>query len=238
MLRKIVRIDEEKCTGCGECVGACVEGAIEIVDGKARLVGETYCDGLGACLGECPEGAITIEERESEPFDAEAVAKRQASAAKGSEQQPHTCPGSMAREIRRRPSPGAAAPAPGAASELTHWPVQLALVPPDAPYFRDADVLLVADCVPFALGDFHARLLHGHAVVIGCPKLDNPDFYIEKLTRILATAGVKSLTVVHMEVPCCFGLTHIARSAMAACGCESPMRDVTVGIDGEVRDES
>ncbi len=233
MRRKIIEIDEEKCTGCGECVDSCIEGAIQIVNGKAKLVKDSYCDGLGACLKDCPEGALTIEERDVEPFDEKATKKHVESAAHA-RPKPCACPGTMTRQIERRP--GAAA-AEGVASELTQWPVQLTLVSPEAPYFQDANLLLVADCVPFAMGDFHARFLRGRAVAVGCPKLDDPGFYVEKLAEILKHSAIKSLTVVHMEVPCCFGLRRIADQALAASGKDIPLRDVTIGIDGEVRSE-
>jgi len=237
MLRKIVRIDEEKCDGCGQCVPACAEGAIRIIDGKARLVSETYCDGLGACLGECPNGAITIEEREADGFDKEAAkehVRRQAMKAAGAAS---GCPGTMAREIKRESRERRWVPIASAQSQLTHWPVQLKLVAPDAAYFHDADLLLVADCVPFALADFHERLLRGKPVVVGCPKLDDANFYIEKLAEILKASSIKSLTVVHMEVPCCHGLTRIANAALAVSGQDVPCGDVTIGISGEVLEE-
>jgi len=235
MLRKIVKIDEEKCTGCGDCATACAEGAIEMVDGKARLVSDTYCDGLGACLGTCPADAITIEEREAKPFDEEATEKRIA-AAVSEKPLPCGCPGSMSYEIKREPASESEASAVAAQSELTHWPVQLALVPPDAPYFREADLLLVADCVPFALAGFHGRFLRGRPVVVGCPKLDDPEAHTRKLAEVLSHSTIQSLTVVYMEVPCCSALTRIAESAIAASGKEIPLREVTVTIDGKVRD--
>ena len=234
--RKIIHIDEEKCNGCGQCVDACAEGAIALVDGKARLVSETYCDGLGACIGECPQGAITIEEREAEAFDEEAAKAHAAQQAAENEPMACGCPGSMVKQIEREASCPHEAAAP-ARSELTNWPVQLTLAPPGAPYLEGADLLLVADCVPFALADFHARVLRGKPVVVGCPKLDNPEFYAEKLTEILKASSIKSLTVVHMEVPCCSALTRIAETALGACGKELPFRDVTVGIEGEIADE-
>ena len=237
MTRKIIKIDEERCTGCGECVTACAEGAIEIIDGKAKIVSETYCDGLGACLGTCPEDAISIEERDAEPFDEEAAKQHVADQSNARAPAGGTCPGSAARTIECS-TPPSDGPGPDATpSQLSHWPVQLKLVAPDAPYFRGANLLLTADCVPFAMGDFHTRLLRGRPVVVGCPKLDDVDFYIDKLTRVLQESAVRSLTVVHMEVPCCFGLKHIAEAAVTKCGKRIPIHDVTVSIGGEVKEE-
>jgi ferredoxin len=235
-MRKIVRIDEEKCNGCGECATACAEGAIEIIGGKARLASEDYCDGLGACLGECPQGAITIEEREAPPFD-EAAARKHLHAPEAEKPILSGCPGSAARELRPRTAAPAGASQSSTPSELTHWPVQLKLVAPNAPYFKEAHLLLAADCVPFAMADFHPRFLRGKTVVVGCPKLDNSSFYVEKLAEIIKHSSLKSLTVVHMEVPCCFGLSHIAEEAMSAAGRKVPLRDVTIGIQGEVKSE-
>jgi ferredoxin len=237
MQRKIVKIDQEKCNGCGQCATACAEGAIEIVDGKARLVSETFCDGLGNCLGECPEGAITVEEREAVPFDEEAVDKH-LKELESKSRLPCGCPGTMARQLERHSAPQTPPSGQPMPSELAHWPVQLTLLPPVAPFLRDADLLLVADCVPFALPDFHSRFLRGRAVAVGCPKLDDPDFYVEKLTEILKRSSLKSLTVIHMEVPCCSGLTRIAAAALAASGSEIPARDITVSIQGEVIEET
>ena len=239
-LRKIVKIDEEKCTGCGLCVPSCAEGAIQVIDGKAKLVSEIYCDGLGACLGECPEDAITIEDREADEFDEEAAKDHvQKLAATKKEKLPCGCPGTMVKELKR---PAAATTAPSSSdeatpSELSNWPLQLKLVPPMAPYFEGADLLLVADCVPFALADFHKKLLRGKPVVVGCPKLDDPDYYVQKLADILKTSSINSLTVVHMEVPCCSGLTYIAEKAFEASGADIPLHDITVSIQGEVIDE-
>ncbi len=234
-LREIIKIDEEKCTGCGLCVTACAEGAIQVIDGKAKLVSEIYCDGLGACLGECPEGALTIEKREAEDFDEEATQVHLEELSKKIFQ---GCPGSMARNIQRQPKVASSVLAEAAASELTNWPVQLTLVSPSAPYFQNADLLLVADCVPFALADFHARFLQGKPVVIGCPKLDDGQYYVEKLTEILKRSSLNSLTVVHMEVPCCFGLSNIVARAIAASGKDIPVNDYTISIQGEVLDDS
>jgi Pyruvate/2-oxoacid:ferredoxin oxidoreductase delta subunit len=254
MLRKVVKIVEDKCTGCGLCASACAEGAIEIVNGKARLISESYCDGLGACLGECPEGAILIEEREAKPFDEEAAeaACHPPTGSPGVERQtprqsqrphaatqapPHSCPGAMMREIKPRPPAQTQEPAGPAASELRHWPVQLKLVAPNAPFLQGADLLLAADCVPFALPDFHPRFLRGRSVIIGCPKLDDASLYVEKLTEIFKRSGLKSVTVLHMEVPCCFGLRRIAETALAASGRSIPLHDVTVGIEGNVLEQ-
>jgi len=231
----IVEIDEDRCNGCGECVTACAEGALEIIDGKAKLVSDSYCDGLGACLGTCPEDAIIIEEREASPFDEEAVGKHLAEKAAPKPEQPFVCPGARARTIERDASTQTSA-TDAAPSELTQWPVQLTLVPPSAPYFQDAELLLTAHCAPFALNDFHGQLLRGKAIAIACPKLDDVDAHAAKLTQILAQSSVRSVTVVHMEVPCCFGLMHIAQQAAAACGRDVPIREITVTISGEIEE--
>jgi len=243
--RKVIRIDEEKCDGCGDCVTSCAEGAIAIIDGKARLVSETYCDGLGACLGDCPRGAISMEVREAEEFD-EAKTREHLDRLRNRKSQPvpllhaetlHQCPGSMSRSLGRQPilagvdDDGRTGPQP---SELTNWPVQMALVAPHAPYFRGADLLLVADCVPFACADFHSRFLRGKPVIIGCPKLDQAEDYVQKLAEIIRTAEPRSLQVVHMEVPCCSGLTRIAQYALGMAASDMPLEDVTVGIRGGV----
>ncbi len=232
--RNMVLIDEDKCTGCGQCVTGCHEGALQIIDGKAKLISETYCDGLGACIGECPEGAITVEEREAVEFSQTAVDEHLA-AQKHASGSGHVCPGSAVKMIRDK-----AAKTPGGgdgpvASELEHWPVQLTLVPPSAPYLKDADVLLTADCVPFAMGDFHRKLLRDHAVLIACPKLDNADAHTDKLTDIIRESGLKSLAVVHMEVPCCFGLQQIAEKAFKQAGLDIPFNEVIIGVNGEVK---
>ena len=233
VLRNIVKIDEEKCAACGQCVEACAEGAIELVDGKAKLVSEVYCDGLGVCIGHCPQDAITVEKRESEVFDEEATKKHLAGQQETSPQAGFVCPGTMAKSLRETGQ----ATGPSASkvrSQLAHWPIQLKLVPPNAPYFADADMLLVADCVPFAMGDFHNKFLKDRNIAIGCPKLDAPQFYVEKLAQILKTNRLRSLTVVHREVPCCFGLTEIAQRAIAAADVELAFEDVTVALDGSV----
>lgn len=233
-VRNIVKIDEEKCNGCGQCVTACAEGAIKIINGKAKLVSETYCDGLGACLEHCPQGAITIEQRDAPEFDEEATKAHLAR--EGKPEPAFVCPGLAMEQFD---APTKAEPAddgegPAVASQLGHWPIQLKLVARTAPYFADADLLLAADCVPFAMGDFHQRFLKGRSVAMGCTKLDDAQFYIEKLGDILGANTIRSLTVVHMEVPCCSGLTRVAREAIARSGRLNGFQDVTVSLRGDV----
>jgi Fe-S-cluster-containing hydrogenase component 2 len=247
MKRKIVQIDESLCNGCGLCVSSCAEGAIQVVDGKARLVSDVYCDGLGACLADCPQGAISIIEREAAEFD-EAAAHRHVAQlhAPRSMANGHSgaCPGMRVQDLRPiAPEPpasmaggGSSATLPAARSALGNWPVQLHLVPATAPYLRDADLLLVADCVPFALADFHERFLRGRPVVIACPKLDNTRPYVEKLAAMFTTAAIRSLTVVHMEVPCCMGLMRIACAAKQAAGVDVPIDEVVISTRGQVLD--
>jgi NAD-dependent dihydropyrimidine dehydrogenase PreA subunit len=252
MIRKVVHIDEEKCDGCGECVPACAEGAIAVVDGKARLSADVLCDGLGACLGECPRGAITIVERDAPAFDEGAVkahlaaarrpgaapARRPLAVVPDTDLAPQGgCPGSRPMTIARaRPVAAAAAPSAGtgarAQSRLSQWPVQLTLVPVAAPFFAGADLLVAADCVPFALAGFHEELLAGRALVVGCPKLDDLGAYVEKLRRIFEANDLRSITVVRMEVPCCGGISMAARRALAASGKDLPIRDLVVSVDG------
>lgn len=250
--RQIVHIDEEKCDGCGQCVPGCEEGAIRIVNGKARLVSDVYCDGLGACLGHCPRGAITLVEREAEAFDEAAVARRLA-ATRASLPVLETvmatgggCPGAQARQLRPgngKPRPVAEsggcndqASEPAAPSGLANWPVQLRLVPPTAPYLRNADLLLVADCAPFAMADFHRRFLDGRPVLIGCPKLDDGRFYVQKLAQIVHASQVRSITVVRMEVPCCMSLMQIAQAAIELANADCSLREAVVTIGGVVQE--
>ena len=243
MIRKIVQIDEEKCNGCGECVPACAEGAIRIVNGKAVLSADNLCDGLGACLGECPQDAIHIIEREADEFNEEAVSHHLAESLSGTGKpapaNPHSshggCPGSRAMTLT--PPPAAAAPEDTASqpSQLGQWPVQIHLVPTSAPYFQNADLLIAADCVPFAYAGFHRDFLAGKALVIGCPKLDDNNFYEEKLSELFRVSTIKSVTVLRMEVPCCGGIVMAARRAVAASGKNIPFNEVTIGINGEIR---
>jgi len=232
-VRNVVKIDEEKCNGCGLCASACAEGAIKIINGKAKLVSDTYCDGLGACLGHCPQDAITIEQREAAEFDEEAVKAHLGHGAKTAEPL-FACPGLAMHQFESKP-PAAEPQSPQAVrSQLGQWPVQLKLVSPTAPYFADSDLLLAADCVPFAMGDFHQRFLTGRSVAVGCPKLDDAAYYIEKLAQILQSNNLRSLTVVHMEVPCCSGLVRVAREAIARSGRPMSFEDVTISLRGDV----
>lgn len=231
-LRNIVKIDEGKCNGCGKCVTACAEGAIQLINGKARLVSEIYCDGLGACIGHCPQDAITIEQREADEFDEDAAKKHLARQKQTSEEPNFVCPGMMAKKFDRSES-SKEVQTGEVTSQLSHWPVQLKLIPSNAPYLAGADLLLVADCVPFAMGDFHSRFLKGRNVVVGCPKLDDSRFYVEKLAEIIKANNLNSLTVVHMEVPCCSGLTQIAKQAIKVSDLQMQFDDVTISVQGE-----
>jgi ferredoxin len=206
MIRTVASIDEDLCNGCGECVPACEEGAIRIIHGKARLVSDSLCDGLGACLGHCPEGAIKIESREAPPFDEEAVRRN----LEGPQTTAHR------------------------ASELTHWPVQLRLLPATAPVLRGASLLVAADCVPVAYASFHSDLLRDHAVVIGCPKLDDLSGYVEKLTEIIRGSDLSGLSVAHMEVPCCTGILRAVLEARRLAGSDLPIDDLTISIHGQL----
>jgi len=242
--REIVRIDPDKCDGCGLCVPDCAEGAIQIIDGKAQLVADNLCDGLGNCLGSCPNDAITIEQRPADEFDAQAVeealkntpAPQTPTAENHADELPCGCPGSMARSLGPAEvtdsEPGDAEERP---SMLSHWPVQLTLVPTGGEMWADADVLIAADCVAYALADFHERLLSGRTLIIACPKLDDTGPYVEKLARIFADNPIRSVTVAHMEVPCCAGIVTAATRAMELSGRKDiPLRDITVGVNGTV----
>ena len=234
-IRKIIKIDEERCNGCGACVPACAEGALQIIDGKAKLVREKYCDGLGACLGECPQGAITIEERTAEHFDEEATKLHLEKEMHTMEELPCGCPSATVTQFERQESTGVIPrEAANQQSMLGHWPVQLTLVPPTAPFLQEADVMLAADCVPFAYAGFHQDFIKGHAVLVACPKLDDFQPHLEKLTNILSHSSIRSLTVVHMEVPCCSGLVHMVKRAIQLAGKDIPLKEVTVGIRGDL----
>jgi Fe-S-cluster-containing hydrogenase component 2 len=239
VLRSIVKIDEEKCTGCGLCVPACAEGAIKIINGKAKLISDKYCDGLGACLGECPVGAITIEERESEEFDEEAVKehlKREQTvpAIHHHHASHHSCPSAKVMYFERNLTEKEVVTNPEkSASMLSQWPVQLTLVPPTAPFFENADLLIAADCVPFAYANFHSDFLRGKTLVVGCPKLDNAGFYKEKLTEIFKQSNIRSVTVVNMEVPCCFGLYRLIKEALDSSGKSIPLKQEIISIKGD-----
>jgi ferredoxin len=217
-LRSIIEIDEEKCDGCGRCIPRCAENALRIVDGKARLVKDIYCDGLGACLDHCPRGAITIVRREAEPFDEEAARALETEGSHGARSVDEEGPsGSFSR-----------------ASALRNWPVQIRLVSSKAPFFRGSDLLIVADCVPFAYPDLHADLLPRKTVLVGCPKFDDVEAYVEKITEILRLNDVRSVTVVNMDVPCCGGLRGIVDHALEASGKRIPVERRVLNVEGEM----
>lgn len=277
MKRSIIRIDEARCTGCGLGIPNCPEGALRVVDGKARMLSDLFCDGLGACIGHCPEGAIEIEEREAEPYDERRVMENIARGGEkviqahlahlrehgeevyfwealeflgergipvppeekpvrgdsAAEAKPRGCPGARAMDLGKPRKGGTAGPA--AASRLGQWPVQLHLVPPSASFLKRADLLVAADCVPFAFAGFHDELLAGRALLVGCPKLDDTGAYREKLTAIFAQNEIQSVTVARMEVPCCAGIVRLVLEVMKAAGVDIPLREVKIGIRGERR---
>lgn len=255
MKRNIITIDESKCNGCGLCASACHEGAIQMIDGKAKLVSESYCDGLGACLPACPADAIHIEEREAAPFDAAAVEKHLANQKMAAEQPKAPekapepahgghgtlacgCPGTHTRSIDRKPAQEAPAAAPAAAqgenpSELRQWPVQIQLVPPTAPYLRNAHLLVAADCTAYANANVHSKWMKSRITLIGCPKLDDAD-YAERLEMILRNNEIQSLTVLRMSVPCCGGIVNAAKQAMLNAGVMIPWQVVTIDTNGEI----
>jgi len=272
--RKIIKIDEKKCTGCGLCIPNCPEGALQIIDGKARLISDLFCDGLGACIGHCPEGAIIIEEREAQKYDERKVMSNIVKQGKNvikahlehlkdhneagylkealdylkenkienplkdkdaaSGPLPCGCPGTKVIDFRNKKEPTSQRMSPaGEESCLRQWPVQLTLVPVYAPYLDNADLLIAADCVPFAYADFHRDLLQGKTLLVGCPKLDNIQAYEDKLTQILENNNIKSITYAHMEVPCCFGLIGVINSAIKASGKTVSFKEVTISIQGD-----
>jgi ferredoxin len=237
MEREIVRIDEEKCNGCGECLPSCHEGAIRLEGGKARLVDERMCDGLGACLGACPQGAITIERRDAAGFGETDAAARRAAGPDRVAEPGAGCPGARARVMERRPAAAHAGPpaASSAAPALASWPIQLHLLGPMAPFLRGADVLLCADCVGYALGGLPGRLADGRVLAIACPKLDEgQEIYLDKLVAMIDHAGIRSLSVARMEVPCCRGLVALALEAARRAERRVPVTETVVGIEGDI----
>ncbi|MFA4982445.1 MAG: 4Fe-4S binding protein [Candidatus Omnitrophota bacterium] len=272
--RKMIKIDEGKCSGCALCIPNCPEGALQIIDGKARLISDLFCDGLGACIGHCPQGAITIEEREAEKYDERKVMKNIVNQGKNvikahlehlkehgesgylkeameflkekrinipiedaSHHHGHgagPCPGSkiidLGKDGKREDKGGAGAKL---RSGLRNWPVQINLIPPSAPYLNNAELLIAADCVPFAYADFHQELLKGKVLLVGCPKLDDAEVYKEKIGRIVKNNNIKSITYAHMEVPCCFGMVPIIKEAIAGSGKDIPFKTVVIGIKGD-----
>lgn len=240
MKRKIIRIDEEKCNGCGQCIPSCAEGALQIVNGKARLIADKLCDGLGACLGDCPQDALIIEERDTDAFDEDAVHKHLEVQKEEVPQEQSFgcgCPGTHARTLAAKKEPVPLSEIGNSPSELGQWPVQLKLLNPDAAYLKNADLLVAADCVPFAYPDFHRNLLRGRAVAVGCPKLDDARAYVDKLAEIIRANDLRSITVAHMEVPCCSGLISVVREAVKRSESNVPVETVKITMDGTVIDK-
>jgi Pyruvate/2-oxoacid:ferredoxin oxidoreductase delta subunit len=273
--RDIITIDEEKCTGCGNCIPGCPEGALQVIDGKARLISDLFCDGLGACIGECPEDAISVENREAEPYDevrvmgnivkkgkntikahlkhlkdhGESGLLKQATdyleqnsienplEEEAEEKLPCGCPGSSVRDMRGKEEAEEEVRGARQRSELRQWPVQINLVPVNAPYFNGAEILLAADCVPFAYGNFHRDLLKGKILLVGCPKLDDAGFYREKIKEIIKNNDIRSVTAATMEVPCCFGMVKLLRDAVAASGKDIPVEEITIKVNGEIKEK-
>jgi len=234
MVRQIIKIDEKKCNGCGLCADACHESAIAIVDGKAKLIRDDYCDGLGNCLPVCPTGAITFVEREAAAYNDTAVKKNQ-EIKMNQESAPRGCPGSQAKALDRNEIQEDR-PVVHTASQLRQWPVQIKLVPVNAPYFDNANLLIAADCCAFAYGDFHNKFMKNKITLIGCPKLDDVD-YSEKLTEIISKNNIKSVTVLRMEVPCCGGIEHAAITALKNSGKFMPWQVYTLSTDGKILEE-
>lgn len=231
MIRRIIKINEELCDGCGICAEACHEGAIAIINGKAQLIRNDYCDGLGDCLPACPTGAISFEEREAAAYDEEAVKANRKKAPENP--LPCECPGSASRAIDRGADLHASVPASEQPSRLSQWPVQIKLAPVNAPYFDNADLLIAADCTAYAYGAFHEKFIKGRITLIGCPKLDNTD-YSEKLTAIIAQNNIRSVKVIRMEVPCCGGIEHAVKTALINSGKMIPWQVITVSTDGRI----
>lgn len=245
VMRKIIEIDEEKCDGCGNCVPACAEGAIKIIDGKAKVTADKYCDGLGACLGDCPQGALKLVEREADEFDEEAVEEMLKAQQAAGRPAPDSgsCPSAAIKIFPMAAEPGAhdcqcaneaRTQSSGGPSALGHWPVQIRLVPADAPFLKNADLLIAADCVPVAYPSFHADFLKGRAVMIGCPKFDDAQAYVDKLAQVFAGSGIKSITSVVMEVPCCSSMAGIIQKALEKANTDIPFKEVTISSKGEI----
>ena len=247
--RKIIKIEEDKCNGCGLCIPNCPEGALQIIDGKARLISDLFCDGLGACIGHCPQGAITIEEREAGKYDEKKVMENIVKQGKntiiahlnhlkqhnefGYLKEAMDC--LMAKGIKIRPTDLAKAESSGPAGQLATWPIQLKLVPAFAPFLNGTDMLIAADCVAFAYADFHKDILKKKVLLVGCPKLDDISYYKEKITHIIKNNDIKSITYAHMEVPCCFGLLPVIKNAIVESGKSVPFNDITISIKGELK---
>lgn len=277
--RKVISVDEAKCTGCGQCIPNCPEGALQVIDGKARLVSDLFCDGLGACVGSCPEGAMTIAEREAEPYDESKVMQNVVKAGPNTiaahlahlkehgaceyynealaylskrriplpstasldhsttgppPPLPCGCPGSAVRDLHPDSSPRPPEPStPRPLSRLRNWPIQIALVPPSAPYLKNADILIAADCVGSSHPNFHEDLMKGRVLLIGCPKLDDAESYVEKLTEMFRLNRPKTVTVAHMTVPCCFGMVQVVKQALEASGVRTEFSEVTIDVDGK-----
>jgi ferredoxin len=242
--RKIIEIDDELCDGCGLCIPSCAEGALEIVDGKARIIADKLCDGLGACLGECPTGALKVIERDADEFDEEAVEKHLEEMEKKAREEAATvqcgCPSTQIQSFA--PADAHRAPAVPRAIEgdeesaLSHWPIQIMLVPPNAPFLKDADLLVVADCVPVSYPTFHRDFLQDKAVMMGCPKFDDVGAYIQKFAEIFKTSGVKSITTVVVEVPCCSGLPMIVKKGLELSGRDIPLEEVVISTRGKIKE--
>lgn len=240
-MRKIIEIDDERCDGCGSCVPACAEGAIEVVNGKARVLSDSFCDGLGACIGECPRDAMRLIEREADEFDVEAV---EAHLKEGEDQAPTSdeipfrrCPSNAIQTfvpLEGAPETQATPGQSPSSGNLSHWPVQIRLIPPTAPFLKGADLLVTADCVPVAYPRFHQDFLKGKVVMMGCPKFDDTQDYVERFTRIFGEAQIRSVTVVDMEVPCCSAMPAIINRAMDRAGTHPPLREITISSNGKV----
>lgn len=239
--RKIIEIDDELCDGCGQCVPSCAEGALQIIDGKARIIADKLCDGLGACMGDCPNDALKVIERDADEFDEEAVEKHLEETAENETEEPVMACGCPSQQIQSFPtatdcacSDNVEAPAPSQTSALSNWPIQIRLIPAEAPFLKNADLLILADCTAAAYANIHADMITGKTVMMGCPKLDNPDEYIQKFTEIFTKAGIKTVTIVSMEVPCCAGLPWIVKKGLEAAKADIPTTEIVIGVRGNL----